>query len=123
MENSTKNKFILAIDHGTSGAKTALVSVLGEVVDSRSDIFSLGVLLYEMTTGRRPFRGDTSAELMSSILRDTPPPVTEVRNELPDHLGRILKRCLEKDPNRRCQSALDLKHELEDVRSDLAPVG
>jgi len=54
---------------------------------------------------------------MSSILRDTPPPVTEIRDELPDHLGRILRRCLEKDPNRRCQSALDLRNELEDVRS------
>ena len=71
-----------------------------------------------MTTGRRPFRGGTSAELMSSILRDTPPPVTEVRNELPDHLGRILRRCLEKDPNRRYQSALDLRNELEDLRNE-----
>ena len=97
--------------------------VKGERLDSRSDIFALGVLLYEMATGRRPFRGDTSAELMSSILRDTPPSITEVRGELPDHLGRILRRCLEKDPNRRCQSALDLKHELGDVRSELAPVG
>jgi serine/threonine protein kinase len=92
--------------------------VNGKRLDARSDIFSLGVMLYEMTTGHRPFGGETSAELMSSILRDTPQPITEVRVDLPDHLGRILRRCLEKDPNRRCQSALDLRNELEDLKSE-----
>jgi serine/threonine protein kinase len=91
-----------------------------ERLDPRTDIFSLGVLLYEMTTGDRPFRGDTSAEIMSSILRDTPPPLREIRRELPDHLGRILRRCLEKEPERRYQSALDLRNELEDLRNELA---
>jgi serine/threonine protein kinase len=95
----------------------------GNRLDPRSDIFSLGVLLYEMTTGSRPFRGETSAELMSSILRDTPPPATEVRDELPDHLGRILRRCLEKDLDRRYQTALDLRNELEDLKNEIAPGG
>jgi serine/threonine protein kinase len=76
-----------------------------------------------MTTGSRPFRGETSAELMSSILRDTPPPATEVRDELPDHLGRILRRCLEKDLDRRYQTALDLRNELEDLKNEIAPGG
>ena len=60
---------------------------------------------------------------MSSILRDTPPPVTEIRDELPDHLGRILRRCLEKDLDRRYQTALDLRNELEDLRDEEAPAG
>jgi non-specific serine/threonine protein kinase len=92
----------------------------GERLDPRTDIFSLGVLFYEMTTGIRPFQGDTSAELMSSILRDVPPPLSEIRRELPDHLGRILRRCLEKDTDRRYQTALDLRNELEDLRDELA---
>jgi hypothetical protein len=92
----------------------------GERLDPRSDIFSLGVLFYEMTTGNRPFHGDTSAEIMSSILRDAPPTVTEIRNELPDHLGRILRRCLNKEPERRYQTALDLRNELEDLGDEIA---
>jgi hypothetical protein len=95
----------------------------GQRLDPRTDIFSLGVLLYEMTTGGRPFQGETSAELMSSILRDTPPPATEIRGELPDHLGRILRRCLEKDLDRRYQTALDLRNELEDLRNEITPGG
>ena len=89
--------------------------VQGRMTDHRTDIFSLGVILYEMATGRRPFAGDTQADLISSILRDTPRPVTEVNVNLPNHLGRVVKRCLEKDPTRRYQTALDLRNELEEL--------
>ncbi len=91
----------------------------GHEVDHRSDIFSLGVLLYELAVGQRPFAGGSTALLLSSLLRDTPPAVTELRPELPHELGRLIRRCLAKDPNRRYQSAHDLRNELEEIRKDL----
>ena len=77
----------------------------GKEIDERSDIFSLGVVLFEMATGRRPFQGDTSVSLIMSIGRDTPPDVDSLRGELPHHLGRVIARCLEKDPEKRYQTA------------------
>ena len=87
-------------------------------VDHRTDIFSLGVILYEMATGQRPFGGESSADLISAILRDAPRPVNEVNIELPNHLGRILKRCLDKEPGRRYQTALDIRNELEELQRE-----
>ena len=94
--------------------------VQGRPLDHRSDIFSMGVLLYEMATGNRPFGGETSADLISSILRDTPDSVSDLKVDLPHHLGRIVRHCLDKDPNRRYQSALDVRNELEDLRQEIA---
>jgi len=87
--------------------------------DPRSDIFSLGIVLYQMVSGRRPFKGATSAEVISSILRDIPPPVTDLKMDLPPHLGRIVKRCLEKDVSRRYQSSADLRNELEELKREI----
>jgi serine/threonine protein kinase/tetratricopeptide (TPR) repeat protein len=89
--------------------------VSGRALDHRSDIFSLGVVLHEMATGCRPFEGSSSAELISSILRDTPPSVTDVRPELPPDLARVVRRCLEKDPRCRVQTARDLINEFRDL--------
>ncbi len=91
----------------------------GTTVDHRSDIFSLGVLFYELAVGQRPFAGESTALLLSSILKDTPSSVTERRPDLPPELGRLVRRCLAKDPNRRYQSALDLRNELEEIRQDM----
>jgi non-specific serine/threonine protein kinase len=95
--------------------------VQGRPADHRSDIFSLGAILYELTTGERPFRGDTSADLISSILRDRPREVGELRTDLPDHLGRIVRRCLDKDPSRRYQTARALRIELEELEGGGGP--
>jgi TolB-like protein len=87
----------------------------GRPLDHRTDIFSLGVVLHEMTTGRRPFEGTSSAELVSAILRDTPPSVTDMRPDLPSDLARIIRRCLEKDPRHRVQTARDVSNEFRDM--------
>ena len=85
----------------------------GKMVDPRSDIFSIGILLYEMASGFQPFRGESKLSILSSILRDDPRPISEVRRDLPPDLGRIVARCLEKDRLRRYQSARDLFNDLE----------
>jgi serine/threonine protein kinase len=89
--------------------------VAGEVLDCRTDIFSLGIILYEMATGRRPFEGRTSAELAVAILRESPRAISDVRADLPADLSRLVRRCLEKDPHRRVQTARDVSNELRDL--------
>jgi len=91
----------------------------GQSVDRRSDVFSLGILLYELATGRRPFLGDTGADLTSAILKESPPPLAELKPDLPRHLGRIVERCLEKEREGRYQSALDVRNELRNLRREL----
>lgn len=92
----------------------------GKMVDARSDVFSLGILLYRMITGRQPFEGETQMSTMTAVLRDDPQPVVEIRPDLPRHLGRIIRRCLEKDPDRRYDTARGIHYDLDMLREEIA---
>jgi TolB-like protein/cytochrome c-type biogenesis protein CcmH/NrfG len=88
----------------------------GQKVDHRSDIFSLGILLYELAVGRRPFAGLSRADVASAILREAPLPITDLKPELSPDLARIVARCLEKDPKDRYHAAADIRNELRELR-------
>ena len=91
----------------------------GETVDARSDLFSLGAVIYELASGKRPFAGQSHADISSAILRDTPPSLASLRTDLPGELAHIVDRCLEKHPRERIQTALDVLNELRSVRRRL----
>jgi eukaryotic-like serine/threonine-protein kinase len=95
--------------------------IRGEAVDQRADIFSLGAVLYEMLSGRRAFSGATSADTMSAILSHDPPSLSTLHEGIPPDLDRAIRRCLEKGPRERSQSAWDLASELERLAEARAP--
>ena len=90
----------------------------GRTIDHRTDIFSLGVMLYEMAGGTRPFQGRSWAELAAAILRDTPRPLGEIRAELPGALGRVVQRCIEKRAEDRFASAAEVGEALRRVQRE-----
>jgi non-specific serine/threonine protein kinase len=90
----------------------------GQLTDARTDLFSLGTVLYQMASGVLPFQGDTSADVVSAILNQEPQPVTQRSPSLPAELGRILSKALEKDRNLRCQTATELKTDLMRLKRD-----
>ena len=89
-----------------------------EPLDHRSDLFSLGVVLFEWATGRLPFGGKSNAATIAAILKDDPRPATEINPRLPRHLDRILRHCLEKEPRYRMASSRDLRQELDLLRQE-----
>lgn len=92
----------------------------GRPLDRRADIFGLGVLLYELAAGIRPFGGASNVAVLTSLLRDTPRPITEMRRDFPPALAPIVQRCLEKDPADRYQTAAELRADLEALRGRIA---
>ncbi|HVS03769.1 MAG TPA: protein kinase, partial [Thermoanaerobaculia bacterium] len=90
--------------------------VSADPTDHRTDVFSLGVVLFELATGRRPFGGETRGELMRSILSDPPEAAHELRREVPRELAEMIDRCLAKDPRDRIQTAREVFHRLRLIR-------
>jgi tetratricopeptide (TPR) repeat protein len=87
--------------------------VRGQAVDVRSDLFSFGVVLYEMLSGKRPFHGETAADTMSAILHEEPPDLSEANRSVPPALENVVRHCMEKDPAIRFQSARDVVFAIE----------
>jgi non-specific serine/threonine protein kinase len=124
--HASQMETLLAADELTkAGAAVGTVSYMspeqarGQLVDARTDLFSLGTVLYQMAAGTLPFQGDTSAVIFDAILNRDPIPAVQVNPALPPEFGRILDKALEKDRNMRCQTATELKTDLNRLKRDL----
>jgi serine/threonine protein kinase/Flp pilus assembly protein TadD len=92
-------------------------------IDQRSDIFSFGCILYEAVTGHKAFAGKDTIDSLNKIIRESPPPLTDFRPDTPNHLQRIVRRCLAKDPEDRYQTIKDVAIELRELRRELTDTG
>jgi len=113
-----KNATTATLQEGLSGTICYMSpeQLRGEPLDHRTDLFSLGIVLFEFATGERPFEGKTSAEAIAAILKDEPRSAVQMNARLPRQLDRILRQCLEKDVRFRMASVLDLRTELERLK-------
>ncbi|MEQ1353721.1 MAG: protein kinase [Candidatus Acidiferrum sp.] len=124
---TTPSKLDTMVGGGLTSPGAALGTVMymspeqarGQLVDARTDLFSLGTVLYQMASGKMPFQGDTSAVIFDAILNRDPVPMSEENPTAPPEFGRILSKLLEKDRTLRCQSATELKTDLSRLKRDL----
>jgi len=125
LPNTDPEAVTMPITHTSPGAVLGTTGYMspeqaqGESIDTRTDIFSLGVVLYEMVAGRAPFVGPTDSHVRVSILDHTPAPLTTQSTEAPRHLERIVSKALAKDKAKRYQTVTDLKLDLEQLREEL----
>jgi len=124
VEHSEAPTAVLPNDLTSPGTTMGTVSYMspeqarGQLTDARTDLFSLGTVLYQMATGVLPFQGETSAVVFEAILNREPPSVIQLNPALPPEMGRILSKALEKDRNLRCQTATELKTDLLRLKRD-----
>jgi eukaryotic-like serine/threonine-protein kinase len=119
---STPDRFLsrTGVAMGTAGYMSP-EQVRGEKLDARTDLFSFGLVLYELATGKRAFEGDTGPELQEAILTKAPSPARSVNPGIPEKLAKILHRALEKDRETRYQSATEMRADLKSLQEELAP--
>jgi len=121
LTESIRNEKAFATEEGMIVGTASYMSpeqAEGKKVDVRSDIFSFGALLYEMVTGRKAFQGASKVSTLSAILREDPKPASQVVEGLPHELERIIGRCLRKSPERRFQTAADLRVALQELKEE-----
>jgi serine/threonine protein kinase len=92
----------------------------GEAIDARTDLFSFGVVLYEMATGRRPFQGETTAVIFDAILNKAPARLTQLRSDLPIEFEVIVQKALEKDRDVPCQTASELRADFKRLKRNMS---
>jgi len=122
-DETTMQQRVVQTNAGTILGTVAYMSpeqAEGKPVDGRSDLFSLGGILYEMVSGRRPFQAESTAGTLASILSSEPKPLTDSVSGMPPSLDKLIARCLRKDPKRRAQHASDVRLALEEIQEELA---
>ncbi len=129
-EPGGSDEFAATMTQGAGSGRTEEGTILGTVaymspeqaqgkkLDTRSDVFSFGAVLYEMVTGRQPFAGETKMSTLAAVINKEPKPLSDVQGVLPRELERLILRCLRKDPDRRFHYMIDVKVALEELKED-----